>query len=127
MSKQSGAHGALGEELAARFLQSKGYAVIERNFHARFGEIDLIAKDADTLLFVEVKARGIASLGVPCEAVNHAKQQKLIKTALHYISLHGLPLQPRFDVIEVYIHPTGTHKIRQIKNAFEAGDFISGE
>jgi putative endonuclease len=114
--------GRLGEQAAADFLCSKGYAVIEKNYHSRYGEIDIIARDSDYIVFVEVKTRPLNSLLLPREAVDAKKQSRLIKTALIYLSSHDIgSLQPRFDVIEVIISSKKefhVEKINQIENAF---------
>ena len=123
MRENISANGVFGENLAVKLLESKGFEILERNFHSRFGEIDIIARDAEYLIFAEVKTRSIgASLGAPREAVDKAKQQKIIRTALHYLQNSNLPLQPRFDVIEVYLTPGAKHKIKHIQNAFEVGE-----
>lgn len=112
--------GKKAEEMACRFLQSKGYEIIEQNYFSRFGEIDIIAQDAMYLVFAEVKARGGNSLAQPKESVTRSKQKKIIQTAKMYLAGHAVNLQPRFDVIEVYFpeREGEPFKIRQLKNAF---------
>ena len=73
--------GNSGEDLAARYLESNGYEIVARNFHSRYGEIDIIAKNAEYIAYIEVKTRGISSYGLPRDAVTLQKQQKIIKTA----------------------------------------------
>ena len=73
--------GVWGEEKAARFLTEQGYTILERNFHSRYGEIDLIAEDQDFLVFVEVKLRASTSHGLPEETVTLRKQEKLLRLA----------------------------------------------
>ena len=112
--------GRFGEEQAARYLRRRFYAILERNYRCRFGEIDLIAKKGGYLVFVEVKLRKDASHGAAREFVDERKQRKVIAAAEHYLSQHETALQPRFDVIEVYA-PKGEHgpvEIAQIENAF---------
>ncbi len=113
--------GAWGEEQAARFLQGKGYRLLERNYRTPYGEIDLILEDGDFLVFAEVKLRRSARFGTPAEAVTSAKQTRLRSTALLYLQAHETARQPRFDVVEIYA-PQGmdTHPlpIHQIINAF---------
>lgn len=102
------------EETACRFLVSQGYEVLERNFYSHFGEIDIVARDGEYLVFVEVKYRKNAAYGYPLEAVNGSKQQKIRKTAEYYLYRHNLFSVPaRFDVVEIL-----GKKIRVIKNAF---------
>lgn len=104
------------EELAARYLEEKGYQILERNYRIRTGEIDIIAKDQNCLVFVEVKYRQNEKLGNPLEAVDYRKQRKICQTAQHYLYRHKLwNTGCRFDVIGI----TGT-QICHIKNAFEA-------
>ncbi len=94
--------GVWGEEQAALYLQKQGYAVLCRNYHSRYGEIDLIAQKDDIIAFVEVKTRAKNALYSAAEAVTPAKQQKIILTAMNYMEEYNADLQPRFDVCEVY-------------------------
>lgn len=93
--------GTLYEEKAARCLQAAGYEILERNYRCRAGEIDLIAKDHDFLVFVEVKYRENASMGTPLEAVGKTKQQKIRHSAAWYLAEKGLSFETRcrFDVV----------------------------
>lgn len=96
--------GKLGEDLACKYLQDKGYKILERNFEARQGEIDIIAKDKNELVFIEVKTRSNISYGKPAEAVNEIKQNHLIKTIEYYIySRHLEDEFIRIDIIEIYL------------------------
>ncbi|MDR1094618.1 MAG: YraN family protein [Clostridiales bacterium] len=107
--------GAVGEESAARFLERKGYRVLENNYKCRFGEIDVVAMDGDTLVFVEVKHRATLKYGRPAEAVNTRKQYKISQVAAAYIKSKKLYDAPaRFDVIEVLDNRWVNH----IENAF---------
>lgn len=114
--------GAWGEEVAARFLESKGWRILERGYRCRFGEIDLIAEGFGFLAFVEVKTRKSANFAAAMEYVDLRKQEKLRKTAMLYLSTHDTALQPRFDVIEVYA-PGGTRtrdpRINHLEDAFQ--------
>ena len=103
------------EELAAGCLQEQGMRILERNYRTRFGEIDLIAEDAGTLVFVEVKFRSSAGRGMPEEAVGPKKQAVIRKQALAFLASKGLnDLTPcRFDVVAVL-----GDEIRWIPNAF---------
>lgn len=109
--------GDYGEKLAARELIKKGYAIREKNYHTRIGEIDIIAEKDNTVVFVEVKLRKDTKYGLPCEAVDLRKQKKIIETAKDYIQKNDLYNKNfRFDVIEILIQ----EKIfmRQTENAF---------
>lgn len=78
--------GAQGEQIAAQFLEKEGYKILEKNFrYSRFSEIDIIAKDNDTIVFVEVKTRSTANFGHPFEAVNHKKLMNIFKAGLAYL------------------------------------------
>ncbi len=115
--------GAAGEILAARYLRANGYELIEVNHRSRFGEIDIIAEHAGYLAFIEVKTRGEAALYEPREAVTYSKQQKIIRTAMGYLAKHPTELQPRFDVVEVYMEnsaPLKAKRIEHIENAFDS-------
>ena len=111
--------GKFGEDLAARHLRKMGYRVICKNYRNRFGEIDIIAKDADTLAFVEVKSRRTKTYGHPKYAVTRAKQEKISKTALYYMKEMGLnSCKARFDVAAVTTAGKKT-SVEIVKNAFE--------
>lgn len=115
--------GAAGEILAARYLRANGYELIEINHRSRFGEIDIIAECDGYLAFIEVKTRGEAAYYEPREAVTYSKQQKIIRTAMGYLAKHPTDLQPRFDVIEVYMDGSAPLKakcIEYIENAFDS-------
>ncbi len=103
MSSKTKIHGAFGEDFTVKFLKKSGYKILERNYHSRFGEIDIIASKKGILAFVEVKTRGENSIYAPREAVDYFKQQKCIKTAEYYLINNPCKLQPRFDVSEVII------------------------
>ena len=110
------AFGGVGENEARAFLEGKGARVLEMNYRRPTGEIDIIARQGKTLLFVEVKRRSSLRYGRPAEAVNRAKQAHILRTALMYLQENRLTDAPmRFDVIEVL--PDGIH---HIENAFDA-------
>lgn len=118
--------GDKGEDFAALYFEKQGYKIKARNVHSRYGEIDLIAENGDTVVFVEVKTRSHDSLDRAADAVTPAKQKKIILTALHYISESNTDKIMRFDVFEVY-HANGRiYKFNHIKNAFEGSDFGDG-
>ena len=109
--------GSAGETVAARYLMQQGLRILERNFHTRYGEIDLIAQEGKTVVFIEVKTRGGAAYGRPAEAVTASKQKKLRIAAALYLQQYMTEEIPvRFDVIEVFW--TERPMIHHIKNAF---------
>ncbi len=111
--------GKKGEELAVRLLAQSGYRIIARNFRARCGEIDIIAKDGDTVCFIEVKSRSSDRFGTPQEALSAVKQRKIAKVALLFLKKSGLlESAARFDVVSV-LSGQGTPRLELIKNAFE--------
>jgi len=99
--------GAWGEEQAACYLASRGYRIVERSFSCRFGEIDIIVRSVDELIFCEVKTRRQGALAAPQEAVSRTKQRRLIKTAGWYLNQHPWDGDLRFDVIAIIAQKTG--------------------
>ena len=112
--------GVRGEEEAARFLARSGLAIVDRNVRTRAGEIDLVAKEGKTLVFVEVKTRRDLEGDPPQAAVHTRKQNRLAKLAHGYLKLKRIRQTPcRFDVVSVIINEEGGVKaIRHIPNAF---------
>lgn len=110
--------GKLGERLAANFLSSKGYQIIEMNFHKRWGEIDIVAQDKDTLVFVEVKTRMESDRISPEESITPWKIKTLKRTALFYKNLHPeLPELLRIDFVGVVLkNDFEVKKINHIEN-----------
>ena len=116
--------GQMGEEIASRIVARQGkMKIIERNYRSRIGEIDIIARDHNTLVFIEVKTRATLNAGFPEESVTEHKQEKIRKVALYYLMSHGCNpnhVNYRFDVISItftgddYAHPS----INYYKNAF---------
>lgn len=112
--------GAAGEEAAAQFLRARRYTIVARNYRCPLGEIDLVALDGRTLVFVEVKTRRGASFGSPFDAVDARKQRQVTRAAQHYISTHRLEHRlARFDVVGVD-WVDGRPVCELIQNAFEA-------
>ncbi|MDE6372101.1 MAG: YraN family protein [Clostridia bacterium] len=106
--------GIEGENIAVEYLKKQGYAILERNFNTKVGEIDIIARDKDTVVFVEVKARENTKFGQPIESITNQKVRNIIRTAQWYLSAkrkHDYPC--RFDVIEIL-----QGEVTHIKNAF---------
>lgn len=111
--------GIEGENVAVKFLEKRGYRIITRNYKTRIGEIDIIAQDGDTIVFVEVKTRGDESFGKPFEAVNKRKRQKLKNLALLYLKKQGREFPVRFDVLSIFCRDNRNKEIEHIKDAFE--------
>jgi putative endonuclease len=113
--------GQRAEQLAAEHLTRRGYHLIDRNYRWRGGELDLVAREGDTLVFVEVRARTRAEWGAPFETINRLKQRRVIRAALHWLMTHDLTRAPaRFDVVSIMLPPAGPPAIELIQNAFEA-------
>ena len=123
MSKEIG---DFGEKLVSRYMQQKGFEIVERNFHSRFGEIDIIVKNGEYIVFIEVKTRKTDSFISGIESVDIKKQKKIIKTALIYLNKNPIELQPRFDVVEIVLDKRYNEKfvnrINHIENAFSWRD-----
>ena len=95
--------GKQGEDEAVKYIQNQGYKIIQRNFECRQGEIDIVAKDNNEYVFIEVKTRQNFNYGRPVDAVTEQKQKHILKATKYYLYLHKLENQyVRFDVIEVY-------------------------
>lgn len=118
--------GKSGEDYAARLLQNKGFEILARNYHSRFGEIDIIAKNSEYLVFVEVKTRDEHFTVSPLASVTVTKQKKLWKTALIYLQTQPMQLQPRFDVIGIVTTGNGSEviSVEHIENAFSGGGYL---
>ena len=110
--------GKSGEDRACSLLKKKGYKIVERNYMSRFGEIDIIAKKKEYLVFVEVKTRSEKTIALPRESVDSFKQEKIIRTAEIYLSENPTDLQPRFDVAEISVSDGKIKQIVLIENAF---------
>lgn len=113
--------GTLGEEKAKGYLENKGYKILNKNYRVgKLGEIDIIAKDQDTLCFIEVKTRSNERFGTPAQAVSVHKQATIVKIAQIYMqryNYHDIPI--RFDIVEVFMDRQGNTKdINLIKSAF---------
>ena len=116
MKQNNRAVGTAYEQIAGRFLEKKGFQILEYNYRCRAGEIDLIAREGGYLVFVEVKYRRTADQGDPEEAVDQRKRRRIGQAAAYYLYLHGLPENTlcRFDVVALI-----PGKYRICKNAFE--------
>lgn len=108
--------GEIGENIASKYLISKGANIIERNYKIKSGEIDIIAKLDNELVFIEVKSRTNNKYGSPSESVNNKKINKITNTAKYYMLINNLYDTPvRFDVVEIYFQDK---KLKHIVNAF---------
>jgi putative endonuclease len=111
--------GKAHEAMAAGYLKQQGYEILETNYRTRLGEIDIIAKDRQTLVFIEVKARSSNRFGSPKWAVTPKKQMKISMVALEYLKrTHQIRAKARFDVISIQA-VAGNPQIELVKNAFE--------
>jgi len=109
-----------GEKLACRFLRRNGYKILYRNFKGRSGgEIDIVCRDDDTLVFVEVKTRTREDFGRPVSAVDRQKQKRISRGGLNWLRMLDNPdILFRFDVVEVIIAEGTTPRLELIRNAF---------
>ncbi|MEG0721074.1 MAG: YraN family protein [Lachnospiraceae bacterium] len=115
MKPNQRAVGTAYEKIAGRYLEQQGYVILEYNFRCHSGEIDIIARDGNCVVFCEVKYRADEKAGHPLEAVNEKKQKRLSKCGLYYVTMHGHENIPcRFDVIGIL-----KEEITHIKNAFD--------
>jgi putative endonuclease len=94
--------GRLGEDAAAEYLKSSGYKILKCNYKNKMGEIDIIARKGEDLIFAEVKTRSSAEFGSPAQAVTYYKKQRIINSAKWYMMTNPSDLNIRFDIIEVY-------------------------
>ncbi|MEO8439805.1 MAG: YraN family protein [Spartobacteria bacterium] len=116
--------GARGEKLAARYLRRQGFKVLYRHFRGRQGgEIDLVCRDRDTLVFVEVKTRTREDYGRPLEAIKSSQQRRISLGALAWLRLLGNPdVLFRFDVVEITMAEGGKPRIELVCNAFQLSE-----
>jgi putative endonuclease len=107
--------GVEAEAMAAAFLEHEGLKILVRNYRCRLGEIDLVAREGDTTVFVEVRSRGSSAFGGAAASITAAKRQRLLKAARHYISRQGALPQCRFDALLIEGEPP---RIEWLRNAF---------
>jgi putative endonuclease len=106
--------GKLGEAMACDFLKKQGYKILDQNYRTRGGEIDIVAKEGETIVFVEVKTRATKTFGLPEEAIDNRKQHKLALTAEHYLAVHRFYGQNyRIDSIGILF---GGGEIREMRH-----------
>ena len=111
--------GRRGEEIASQALESQGYQVVEKNWRCRTGEIDIVARDGEYWVFVEVKLRSSDAFGTPEEAVTVAKQKRLLNTGMMYLAEHGLDeVEWRIDVVAITLADSGkVHRLTIYQDA----------
>jgi putative endonuclease len=113
--------GQSGETYACRELERRGYAILERRFRTRSGELDIVARDGETLVFVEVKARRTGRYGMPVEAVTPFKRRRILRMAAEYVLLKGVcNASCRFDIVSVLFGSGLRPKVEVLKSAFDA-------
>lgn len=119
MGIESYQNGRQGEEIAEKYLEQNGYRISERNYRSQQGEVDLIARDGDFLVFVEVKNYSFRCYGSPAGAVTKSKRQGIVHAARTYLYKNGIKdMDCRFDVVTIYRRPDGSRTIELYKNAF---------
>jgi putative endonuclease len=112
--------GKSGEDLACRELEQRGYAILDRRYRTRFGELDIVARENGTVVFVEVKTRGSVRYGEALEAITWHKRRKIVLMAGEYMLWHGLGAAPcRFDVVAIHWNG-GRPRVEVVTGAFEA-------
>ncbi len=115
------ASGQQAEGVAARYLQSRGVRILERNVYSRGGEIDLIGMDQEVLVFFEVRYRGNRSFTGGAESIGYRKQQRLLKAAAFYLHRHSLWNHPsRIDVVAIAPGTVKQYRVQWIKDAIQA-------
>ena len=113
-------HGALGERAARKYLSRRGLKFLAANFRSDRGEIDLVCRERDCLVFVEVKTRSSEDWVRPAAAVDARKRRLLCQTALDYLRLlRNPPVKVRFDIVEVLLQNSSVREIRHLPNSFE--------
>lgn len=113
--------GAAGEEIARQYLRAEGYFILDANWSTAFGELDIVAKRNDTLVFVEVKTRRAASTETALEAVTRSKHERILKAVYQYLHDHDIDSDTvwRIDVIAVAIAGGGQPRIDHVEDAFD--------
>lgn len=119
MTNPRQAMGAYGERLAARHLVEAGLVLLDRNWRSATGEIDIVARDGDTLVLCEVKTRRSPVYGAPAEAVTRRKAARLRRLAVEWLAETGVhPREVRFDVVEVFSPRFGPPRVAHLRGAF---------
>lgn len=115
--------GKSGEDFCEEYYRKRGYIIRERNYHSRYGEVDLIAEKDNLIVFVEVKTRNENTVEAPSASVTKSKQKKLMLTAMKYMENEPVSVFSRFDVFEVWQKEGRIYKFNLIESAFDADDF----
>ena len=115
--------GREGEALAANFLQQKGYEIVDRNWRYGPKEIDIVARDGDTMVFVEVKTRSTLAFELPQEAVTKKKMKNLVEAADAYLIQNNIDIEGRFDIVAV-LNGNPPKVIEHLEGAWQANDLI---
>ena len=111
--------GNFGEKIVLKYLNKYGYEILDKNFESSYGEIDIIFKDKNYIVFAEIKSRTSVKYGLPAESVTKYKKRHILNTAKYYLYKNeGLKCDVRFDVIEVYFRKNNVPLINHIKNVF---------
>jgi len=112
--------GNIGEATATKFLKEKGYKILELNYRTPLGELDIVAQDGETIVFVEVKTRSSMKYGVPSLAVNYQKQRHIRNSAIYYLKAKHLldKVSARFDVLSILMNGSTDYEIEHLQNAF---------
>lgn len=118
--------GDLGEDAAMRYLEEKGFRVLDRNWRYRQWELDLVCRDGDTVVFVEVKTRKAGTMGTPADGLDRKKQARLVKAASQYLTRNDLWDEPcRFDLAGV-VDTGRSMDVQHIENAFDLSGHQTG-
>lgn len=119
MTRAKDAVGAYGERVAVRYLIDQGMALLDRNWRGTAGEVDIIARDGDDLVFCEVKTRRTETFGPPIESVGPSKARRIRRLAAEWLTISGLrPREVRFDVVSVRPRPEGAASVEHLRGAF---------
>ena len=119
IKKKNREKGNFGENFVYLYLEKSGYEVLMKNFKCNFGEIDIIFKDRDELVFAEIKSRTNIEYGFPAESVTYQKKKHILNTAKYFLYAMGIEdCNVRFDVIEVYLSNEKVSQVNHIKNVF---------
>lgn len=116
--------GRFGEEIALRLLEAKGYIILELNWRSGSREIDIIAQEGTTIVFVEVKTRRSQHYGTALQAIEYKKQAYMISAAHHYMRLKSLPYSARFDLVAIDYSSGEDYTVEHICNAFYPTDHL---
>ncbi len=117
----TGKQGQLAETACCSYLKQQGLKLLTRNYRCRRGEVDLVMRDGNTLVFVEVRYRKRQSHGLAVETVDQRKQMKLLATVAHYCQRHRIDQPCRIDVVGMHMNDRQKYEYHWIQNAIEAG------